>query len=236
MMLVFGVTAIAVSEGGSGAGVMGADALEATADLQLSFEWLDQQTYVLMAYAEDEEELYYMEEELEYYCGIFEEDLEYYRPLIIRPDSMATLESVSNNYYNRYKPGIYAFLRELQSGAPLYSADEILDELANAYTEIADALSECRALEYERLTEGEYQNENYSSSALVVVLTVFVLAFVPALGLLGVAIAGVVSENRRRKQEQPMPFAPPPEMLWQPPPPYGYEPKPPQYPEDIEGQ
>jgi hypothetical protein len=63
------------------------------------------------------------------------------------------------------------------------------------------------------LTEGAFQGENYANSALVVVVTVFTLAFLPALGLLGVTIAGVVSENKRRKWEQ---------MPWQPQPPYDY--------------
>jgi hypothetical protein len=86
---------------------------------------------------------------------------------------------------------------------------------------------------------GMDNGENYSNSALIIVVTVFMLAIFPVLGLVGVTIAGVVSESRRHKREQPLPFAPPQEMLWQPPPPqynYGAEmpqyPEPPQYPEE----
>jgi hypothetical protein len=229
MMFVFGVTAIATA--GSGAGYGSADAFDAAAELQLTFEWLDQQVYELMAFSGDEEALYYMGDELDKYSSIFEEDLAYYSTLAITEEAKALYDTMAYAYYNSYNPLIYRYWEELQAYSPQYVLDDVLNDLGGAYDEIAGAASQSRKLEYDRLTFGFAGGESYSGSSVIVVVTVFALAMSPALGLLGVTIAGVVSENRRRK-------------LWQQPvpPQYDYAPQypamPPQYPQDrarVEG-
>jgi hypothetical protein len=223
MLFVFGLTAVATTGGGSG--YASVEALDAAAELQVKLEWVDQQVYELMAFSGDEEALYYMGDELDKYCGLFEEWLVYYDSLAVTQESRALYDRMAYAYYNSYNPLIYRFWEELQAKAPQYVLDDVLKDLGDAYAEIADAASQSRKLEYDRLTMGAAEGESYSEGAVAVVMAVFALALLPALGLLGVAIAGVVSESRRRK-------------LWQQPPPpqYDYAPQypamPPQFPQD----
>lgn len=218
MVLTMGIVAIAFTDTETSGNV---DALNASADMQVSFAWFDMYYYILVTNAYDMETLAAVKEGMDEYSVYFEECMSYYEPLIINEDIWAMYNNLALLYYESYKPCMYTFLEDLQRGVPYEYTQGLRDELDYYSGDIEDALSELRALEYERLNGGQFQGEADSTGSKLILVAVLSLALLPALGMVGVTIAGVASESKRRKQEQ----------AWQQPypPQYGYVQPPPMY-------
>ncbi len=230
MSLLAGV--VAIGSGQDEAWVLDrVGALDSAADLQLDFEWLDAQTYRILLYGGYSEELYYLGEDIDYQCGLFEEDMGYYEAFIATVDSERIFNEVETVYYNRYKPGILTMLERARSGIPPEFLSEDMDVLVAAYMEISEDLQYLRDFEASMIDELGNQSFNDYNNASFVAVYMMVFSGMAFVALIALAAVGLVSEIRRRREARAQFMYPPYQ--------YGYgdymRARPPQY-EDYENK
>ncbi len=174
------------------------DALNSVADMQLNLEWLDAQIYRILLYSGYSDQ-----------CGLFEEEMSYYMPLILTEKEQRVFSEVETLYYNSYKPGILIMLEMVQSGIPPEFLEQETDVVITAYMDMAENLQYLRDFETSMIDELEKQDfSNYNTASFV---TVYIMAFTGMLfvALITLCAVGLVSEGRRRREARAQYMYPP---------------------------